>query len=104
KGSSVCLPRPIESVAQIPAKPSFSTVVPNRVSHCRPEPGCSSAGGRAISAKPARMEILFPRIRNEHADGAVLPRRDEELSVAGLADEEIRARDLRAHFPVDEIL
>src|SRR6185295_7546944 len=44
------------------------------------------------------------RIRYEHADGAVLSRRDEELAVAGLADEEIGAGDFRAHFPVDELL
>src|SRR5688500_16391320 len=55
-GSRVCLPRPMESVPQIPANPSFSAIVPKSVSHCRPEPGCWPAGGLAISAMPARIE------------------------------------------------
>lgn len=48
--------------------------------------------------------VFATAVRNEHSDGAILSRRDKQLAVAGLADEEIGAGDLGAHFPIDELL
>src|SRR6476659_6201539 len=59
---------------------------------------------REQAAPTGASSILATTVRNEHSDGAVLSRRDEQLAVAGLADEEIGAGDLGAHFPIDELL
>ena len=41
-------------------------------------------------------------VGNQHADGAILSRRDEQFAVAGLADVEVGARNGGAHSFVDE--
>src|SRR5262245_62210001 len=65
---------------------------PSVTSRCR----CLSALARRCSGGR--------RIWNEHPDGTVLPRRDEQLAVAGLAQVEIGAGDARAHLLIDELL
>src|SRR5262245_66228412 len=56
-------------------------------------------------AAPTGADSVFTTaVRNEHSDGAILSRREEQLAVAGLTDEEIGAVDLGAHFPIDELL
>src|SRR5438552_13938536 len=74
----------------------------NRTSQMRanvaidPPPTCTAPTGA--------NSVFATAFRNEHSDGAILSRRDEQLAVAGLADEEIGAGDLGAHFPIDELL
>src|SRR5262249_48042749 len=56
-------------------------------------------------ATPTAANSVFAAvIRNQHSDGAILSRRDEQLAVASLADEKIGAGDLGPHFPIDELL
>src|SRR5262245_65237244 len=61
-------------------------------------------GWRERAAPTGANSVYGTAVRNKHSDGAVLSRRDEQLAVAGLADEEIGAADLGAHFPIDEVL
>src|SRR4029078_4826082 len=58
-GSSRGRPRPTESETQMPAKPSFSTVVPKSVSQRKPEASCWFSTGLAIIAMPSRIRILL---------------------------------------------
>ena len=56
---------------------------------------------REQAAPTGANSVFATAVRNEHSNGAILSRRDEQLAVAGLADEEIGAGDLGAHFPID---
>src|SRR5262245_8126613 len=59
---------------------------------------------REQAAPTGAKSVFTTAVRNEDSDGAILSRRDEQLAVAGLADEEIGAGDLGAHFPIDQLL
>src|SRR5262245_41347900 len=50
---------------------------------------------RAMAGRGIRSAVnRFGAFGNEHPDGAVLSRRDEQFALAGLADEEIGTGDL----------
>src|SRR5262252_5275269 len=56
-----------------------------------------------ISSSASRRSRRSTRIRHEHPDHPILPGREEQLSVGGTADVQIRAREARAHRLVNEL-